>query len=297
MLKMFHSSSAAAGGDAKYWEEAWSDGAFDAALRFCDVDPLKGLFERYVRPGDTMLEGGCGRANYVVHQQRRGVHAIGADFATTTLEEVRQRFPDTTLMASDVARLPLRDASIDAYYSGGVVEHFEGGPDDALAEAARVLKKHGAFLCSVPYFSPLRQVLSSKRVGRGDWQEVEGPTDAAWPRGRTFFQYAYRPKEFRSLLARHGFLVEEQLPYSILWGLYELPPLRRLAGGGMDTSGPPTAYVANAESTGAESPPPSPSLLKRLVVSEDRSVPILGLGVRALGTAAANMIMFACRRR
>lgn len=294
MLKMFHDASHA-GGDAGFWEETWREGCFEEALRFCEVDPLRQLFERYVRPGDLLLEGGCGQGNYVVYQSRRGVNAVGLDFAQVTLHELRERLPSVPLAAGDVAALPLRSGSVDAYYSGGVVEHFEEGPDEALAEAARVLAPGGAFLCSVPYFNPLRRLLSARRVSLGEWQVVDGRTDAAHPVGRAFFQYAYRPGEFRRILANHGFEIQEQLPYSVLWGLYELPGLSRLV----------QRVLAKQSSSDAAHHPAAPPngrlnsprrLASRLAVSEDRTVPVLGLGVRLTAAAAANMMMYACKR-
>jgi hypothetical protein len=59
MLKMYH-SGAHQGGAPDLWEENWEHNDFETALRFCETDPLRPLFERFCHPGTLMLEGGCG---------------------------------------------------------------------------------------------------------------------------------------------------------------------------------------------------------------------------------------------
>lgn len=229
---MFHQLDVA-GSSAEFWEQAWTEGDFAESARFCNVDPLRPFFDRNVRPGSVMLEGGCGRGLYVAHHSARGVQAIGLDFATSTLSEVRSRYPSLLLGAADVARLPLRASVVDTYYSGGVVEHFEEGPDTAVSEARRVLRPGGVLLISVPYFSPLRRALAPFRIK--DWRRTGHHKVDRAPAGRAFFQYAYTTKEFKELLARQGFSVVRVQGYSVLWGLYELPllgrVLARFAGG------------------------------------------------------------------
>ena len=75
MMKMYHHAQHA--GDAAFWEETWTDGQFEEAIRFCDVDPLRPLFERYAPAGTSLLEGGCGRGQYVVYYSARGVRSDG----------------------------------------------------------------------------------------------------------------------------------------------------------------------------------------------------------------------------
>ncbi len=295
MLKMFHQSDVG-GGSEKFWEQNWVEGDYNESARFCAVDPLRPLFERHVQPGSVMLEGGCGRGHYVAHHAARGVHAIGLDFATRTLADVRRMYPTLVLGAADVARLPLRDDTIDTYYSGGVVEHFEAGPHEAISEAARVLRAGGILLISVPYFSPLRRALAPFR--RSEWRVArQHVADRPLPQ-REFFQYAYKPREFEAILAQHGFSVIGRRGYAILWGLYDMPLLgfllQRLAQGhGDGASGDPPAGKGGQIQSSA---PSRDSLVKRLVVSEDDSIPHAGPIVRVLRWFAANMMMYECVR-
>ena len=108
-------------------------------------------------------------------QRRRGVPArVGLDFASETLLRVRRHEPDVPLVVGDINALPFPDEVFDAYFSGGVVEHLESGPDSALREAARVTRVGGVLLISVPYLSPLRRLLVPfKRA----WQPTSAPGD------------------------------------------------------------------------------------------------------------------------
>src|ERR671912_153538 len=127
---MYH--EAGYGGSADYWEGEWDDGGFDEALRFCDVDPLRPLFERYAPAGSWLLEGGCGRGQYVAYLSERGVRAVGLDFEPRALEGGAASGED------------LAEHSV-----GGVRELGVDVRPRALRECRRVLKPTGTLLISV----------------------------------------------------------------------------------------------------------------------------------------------------
>lgn len=292
MMKMYQ--RAANAGDAAFWEATWSDGQLEEAIRFCDVDPLRPLFERHTRAGTRLLEGGCGRGHYVVYYGARGVRVTGLDFATGALHRLKDRNPEATICAGDVSALPLRDRSHDVYYSGGVVEHFECGPLPALKEAFRVLRPGGVLLVGVPYLSPLRW---SAALWRRDRRLVpDAQKEQAAPTGQ-FWQYAFGTREFSTLLGEAGFVVESTFPYGILYGLHDIPVVARLL------SRRPTTRIPNAATPRPESAvAPSGlgtrgfSLLKRLAVSEDRRVPLVGPLVERIARLCANMMLYVAVR-
>lgn len=288
MLKMFHQAQHA--GSPTFWDDTWSDGQLEEAIRFCDVDPLRPLFERYAPPGTRLLEGGCGRGQYVVYYSRKGVRVTGIDFAAGALVRLRGRNPEAHLCLGDVAALPFRDGSYDAYYSGGVVEHFEGGPVPALREAGRVLRPGGTLLVSVPYLSPLRRISAA---WRNDRRHVTKARANAELDEKTFWQYAFGVREFSQLLQQVGFRVDRTFPYAILFGLYDLPLVPRLLS---RASKGPSTPAEKSPDVGGSRQPTTPSLLKRLVVSEDRRVPVLGAFVEFAGRFCANMMMYVCTR-
>ncbi len=169
------------GADRGFWEDHWEGRDLGHAVRRLATDPVAAALDAHLPSGSRLLEGGCGQGEYVVYERARGVWTVGLDFALDPLLALRALAPELPLVVGDVHALPFRDGSLPAYYSGGVVEHFEGGPEPALAEAHRVLAPDGILLVSVPYLSPLRRMLRWFRRDR--WFAVS-TTRAEVPRGQ-----------------------------------------------------------------------------------------------------------------
>jgi hypothetical protein len=159
-----------------------------------------------------------------------------------------------------------------------------------------VLKDEGVLLMSVPYYSPLRKLLSPLK--RREWRTTnDSQTDGKRHfDDKEFFQYAYTYAEFSAMLGDAGLRVVRSQGYAVLWGLYEIP---FLDPGEKSESASSTkedrGELAAVDVTDAVKDRPTP-LLKRLVVSEDAGVPVLGLGVRFIRWFSANMMMYVCRR-
>jgi SAM-dependent methyltransferase len=297
---MYHARSHS-GSSPELWEETWNEGSLQEAMRFCHLDPLRPLFERYAKPGSLMLEGGCGLGQYVAHYSARGVRVVGLDFARFTLSRLLAHDSSLMVCAGNVATLPFPDDTFDLYYSGGVVEHFEEGAEKALLEARRVLRPDGVLLISVPYFNPLRRALSrfSKNGQRRVSLSAKDNPDRC--EEKQFWQYAYTKREFKSLLKAAGLTVVSTRGYAILFGLYELPLVAQTVGAcskrrpanGARENGASAIEGAGTKVDGGE---PGHSLLKRLIVSEDDTVPVAGAFLHALRETCANMMMYVCTR-
>ena len=83
---------------------------------------------------------------------QRGAHVFGVDISEPTIVQAKNAFTrDSPLRAAaaDVRALPFRDASFDAIYSMGTIEHFDE-TEQAVEEMARVLKPGGHAIIGVP---------------------------------------------------------------------------------------------------------------------------------------------------
>ena len=156
--------------------------------------------KKYLARGARILEGGCGRANKVKALADAGYNAIGIDFAGETVKRARLDYPNIDIRKGDVRSLEFSDCCFDGYWSFGVIEHFWGGYQSILSEAARVLKPDGLLFLTAPWFSPYR-----KRKARYDGYPRVDPTDEP----EFFYQFALSRLEVCEQLRNHGFEVED----------------------------------------------------------------------------------------
>jgi SAM-dependent methyltransferase len=288
--------------EVSFWEDYFSSQSFDYLVASFNTDPLRPLFERYCSNGALVLEGGCGLGNYLPSLRALGAKPLGLDFGVDLLREVRRREQATPLTAGDICALPFGDKTFDVYYSGGVMEHFEGGPARGLAEAYRVLKPGGILLASVPYENPVRRFLARVQPLRSGLltTTVQRETTDRAPEGQSFFQYFYRAHEFREHVQAAGFEVVAEQPYSMWRGLTDLPPFRWIdnlyAGRSSDNQTPGFLPAPGQEKAPSQRRSWLKARLKHAVFAEDRSVPGVGLLISAGCELAANMRMYVCRR-
>lgn len=83
----------------------------------------------------------------------QGAAAYGIDISRPVVSAARQQFEDSSLdlraVVSDVRWLPFADASFDAIYSMGTIEHFDD-TIGAVRELVRVLRPGGRAIIGVP---------------------------------------------------------------------------------------------------------------------------------------------------
>ncbi|MER7510381.1 methyltransferase domain-containing protein [Streptomyces lavendulae] len=119
-----------------------------------------------VGPGDRVLDAGCGTGRALTPLRAAVGPAgtvLGVDLTERMLAAAREagRDADGTLLLADVARLPLRDGSLDAVFAAGLIAHL---PDPAanLSELARVVRPGGR----LALFHPIGRAALAARHGR-----------------------------------------------------------------------------------------------------------------------------------
>lgn len=120
-----------------------------------------------LRPGDRVLDLGCGGGRHAFECYRRGGRVVAVDRNEADLHQVRDMVaamaaegeapPGATaaVLRTDALRLPFPDAAFDVVILAEILEHI---PDDrrAIAEAVRVLRPGGALVATVPRWWPER---------------------------------------------------------------------------------------------------------------------------------------------
>lgn len=118
-----------------------------------------------VRPGDRLLDLGCGFGRHAFEAARRGASVVALDAGTDEVAQVRgtlgamveagELAPDhpATAVQGDALALPFPDAAFDRVIASEVLEHI---PDDvaAMSELSRVLRPGGTMAVTVPRCGP-----------------------------------------------------------------------------------------------------------------------------------------------
>lgn len=109
---------------------------------------VESFFQKWVRPGDAVLDLGCGDGEFLNHLvcARR----VGVDLNPDAPSRLA---PGVEFQAADVRNLsPLPDASFDVVFTSNLMEHLPSKKDVELLvrEARRVLKPGGHFIALGP---------------------------------------------------------------------------------------------------------------------------------------------------
>jgi SAM-dependent methyltransferase len=169
--------------------------------------------EARFRPGDRVLDAGCGSGRLFTYDLRgQACLIVGMDIDPNVAGNPNVDTP----VRGDLTALPFADAAFDLVVCKHVLEHLER-PASAIQELARVLRPGGRLLILTPnryHYVPLLASLLPLTVqrlvarGRGlTWQEVH----------RTFYR-ANTPRRLRTLARQTGLRVETL-------HLFETPPV------------------------------------------------------------------------
>ncbi|QQR79019.1 MAG: methyltransferase domain-containing protein [Candidatus Moraniibacteriota bacterium] len=194
-----------------FWDRQWQDEQLQKHV-------TAGIHERFVYPttkkylplGSKILEGGCGKGQFVYSLQERGYEAYGIDFAENIIDRLQSLFPLHHFEHGDVRSLPYPDNTFDGYWSLGVIEHFYDGYEAILKEMVRVVRPDGYLFLTFPHMSKLRRnkarrskflIFNSELIKNGN-----------------FYQFALPEELVIKDLKGHGFTLVEKRPLEGLKG-------------------------------------------------------------------------------
>jgi SAM-dependent methyltransferase len=112
-----------------------------------------------VRPGERVLDLGCGEGDFCAELASAGIDPIGAEVAEAALERARERHPGLRFELVEAhGPLPFDAAAFDVVWASEVIEHV-ADTGRWLSEVRRVLRPGGALLLTTPYHGRLKNLL------------------------------------------------------------------------------------------------------------------------------------------
>ena len=172
-----------------------------------------------VGPDVRVLDVATGPGYVAAAAARRGAKVMGVDFSAPMLAEARRHHPAIDFQTGDAAALPFPDRSFDAVVMSFGLLHL-ARPDQALAEAHRVLRRGGRLGFTV-WAKPDAAVGFGIVLGA---IQRHGRLDVALPPGPPFFRFS-DPDEARRTLLGLGFGAPESVTVPQVWRLRSLDAL------------------------------------------------------------------------
>lgn len=108
------------------------------------------LFD-YIKPGDKILDLGCGSGRYLPTIKARGGVYFGVDNSGEMVRIGKKKYSAENIQLADALCLPFGDGFFDAVYSLAVLHHIPSGElrKNFLREAKRVVKPGGFIILTV----------------------------------------------------------------------------------------------------------------------------------------------------
>jgi SAM-dependent methyltransferase len=148
------------------------------------------------RPGEHILDLGCGDGQLTLQLAAKGALMAGVDSSQAMVEAAKARGVNAAQGSAE--QLPFAAAEFDAVFSNAAL-HWVRGQDEMMAEVRRVLKQGGRFVAEMGghgNIAAIRVALMAvlERHGYGDREDG--------------VNYYPTPDGYRARLERHGFAVE-----------------------------------------------------------------------------------------
>jgi ubiquinone/menaquinone biosynthesis C-methylase UbiE len=195
--------------DAREGYDLWAETYDETPNAVVAMDARYTLDVLAPKPGERILDAGCGTGRHLGPLLRARSNPVGVDFSRGMLEIARRNYPDVPLALSDLQQsLPFEDERFDAVLCALIGEHLNELPF-ALREMHRVLRANGRLVFSVyhPEMAAAGKEANFERSG------VEYRLGA----------HRYTIEDYENLLegacfedpARHEFLGDERLVRSV----------------------------------------------------------------------------------
>jgi len=140
----------------KQWETSasylWNE------VNNCTNYEIYDVIKEYLRPEFKILENGCGKGKWVIHFSELGYDIEGLDWSQETINKLLSVYPKAKCYVKDSRNTEFENNRYDIILSFGTFEHVPEGPQKAIMESLRILKRGGILICTMPYYSPFLRV-------------------------------------------------------------------------------------------------------------------------------------------
>jgi SAM-dependent methyltransferase len=189
------------------WSQAgWKLEGGEVNLDDCRIEFIHDVMLEHLPKNGLIVDAGCGVARWPIYLRQRGYRVFGVEWSQEACNLAKAVDPGLEVIRGDVRATPLKDGSVDAVLSLGVVEHDERGPLAALREHRRILKTGGVMVLAVPYNNPLRRFF----VNHLQSYVTRKRRRASWKLG--FAEYRFSAREVEDFLRQCGFAAESWHP-------------------------------------------------------------------------------------
>jgi SAM-dependent methyltransferase len=180
----------------RYVAQNWDPQAYGREGSF--VHKLAGGVVEWLnaKPGERILDLGCGDGQLTAQLAAAGAHVAGVDSSAAMVEAAKSR--GVAAEQGSAERLPFLAGQFDAVFSNAAL-HWVRGQDEMMAEVHRVLKPGGRFIAEMGghgNIAAIRVALMAVLARHGYADREDG------------VNYYPTPDAYRARLVRHGFSVE-----------------------------------------------------------------------------------------
>jgi len=145
-----------------------------------------------VKPGERIVDLGCGTGHLTAQIAAAGAEVVGLDSSAEMVDEARRLYPQIRFEVADARTFQL-DQPCDAVFSNAVL-HWVKQPEQVAARLAVALKPDGRFVAELGGHGNTRAIMAALR------RQIE----AFAIEGYEFPWYYPGIAEYSSVLAQHG---------------------------------------------------------------------------------------------
>jgi trans-aconitate methyltransferase len=178
---------------------AWDAKLYDDKHSFV-WEKGKGVVELLApRPGERILDLGCGTGHLTAEIAAAGALTVGIDQSSEMIAQARRQFPNLRFEVCDAREIPFTN-EFDAVFSNAAL-HWIPEAEKVIRGVARALKPNGRFVAEMGGKGNIRRLVEAITVACREVGLDSGAATEAW----------YYPSigEYAGLLDKHGLEVRQ----------------------------------------------------------------------------------------